>query len=130
MVIKLEEFKQLMRDFSIVTGKTPTVYGKAPNTPEKLDYMISVYHRELKRYDHDDIIAAFHDKQLRQEASVSFSLNVNIIEKYILIYKNNKPSKKELNREDAFKSKVPKECVDKLSELGIDISKIAKDKTF
>ena len=129
-MIKLEEFKQLMRDLSIVTGKTPTVYGKAPNTPEKLDYMIEVYHREMKRYDTDDIIAAFHDRQLRQEASVSFSLNVNIIEKYVLIHKNNKPSKRDVDEDQAFRSKVPKDCVKALEKLGINISKIAEGKVI
>jgi hypothetical protein len=128
MVIKLEEFKQLMRDLSILTGKTPTVYGKAPNTPEKLDYMIEVYHRELKRYDREFILKAFQDKGLRQEMSVSFSLNVNIIEKYVLIHKNNKPSKRSMNEDQAFRSKVPKDCVKALEKLGINISKIAEGK--
>lgn len=131
-MVALKEFKKLMINLSILTGKTPTAYGKAPKDDEQLDYMIEVYHKELRSYENEDIVAAFKDNRLRQEVVDGFGLNVNVIEKYIVIHRNRRTNnaKEETEKLGEFKQAMPKECVEALAEIGIDVSKLAKDKAI
>jgi aminopeptidase N len=128
MVISLDDFKKLMRDLSILTGKTPTAYGKAPTSQDNLNYMIEVYHREIRNYDHRDIEAAFGDRRLREEIEKSYSLSLSMIEKYVMIYKNSREGKERAMGEEwgKFEAGIPRECKKSLKELGIDLQKIAE----
>ncbi len=130
MVISLDDFKKLMRDLSILTGKTPTVYGKAPTSQENLNYMIEVYHREIRHYDYRDIETAFNDRRLRDEIEKSYGLSLSMIEKYIVIHKNGREGKEKAENEEKgkFEARIPTNCKESLKELGIDIEKIAEAK--
>lgn len=129
-MISFDDFKKLMRDLSILTGKTPTAYGKAPTSQENLDYMIEVYHREVRHYDYRDIEAAFSDRRLRDEIEKSYSLSLSIIEKYIVIYKNGREGKERSSEDEGgkFEAGIPRECKKDLKEMGIYIQKIAEAK--
>lgn len=128
-MITLKEFTKFIADLSILTGKAPTCYGKKAANDKQLDYMIEVYHKTLKGYEFADIEAAFNDSGLRKEIVDGFGLNVDVIEKHIVIHRNrrsgkNKESKKEVGDREA----PPKECNKFLKDLGIDIEKLANDK--
>lgn len=131
-MVALKEFKKLLIDLSILTGKTPTAYGKAPKDDEQLVYMVEVYHRELRHHEYDDIKGAFQDSRLRQEVVDGFGLNVNVIEKYIVIHRNRRMNnaKEETEKLGEFKQSMPKECVEALAEIGIDVSKLSSDKAI
>lgn len=131
-MVALKEFKKLMIDLSILTGKTPTAYGKAPKSDKQLDYMVEVYHRELRCHEYEDIKEAFQDGRLRQEIVDGFGLNVNVIEKYIVIHRNRRTNsqKEEVGKKGEFKQDMPRECVEALAEIGIDVSKLSSDKAI
>lgn len=118
-----------MVDLSILTGKTPTCYGNKAIDDKQLDYMIEVYHRELRGNDIEDITNAFKDRGLRDEIVTGFSLNVNVIEKYILIHKNRRNGEREKKMGD-FKYDAPEDCKKALSEIGINIGQLAEDKSI
>ena len=129
---RLKKFKKLMADISILTGKTPVVYGKAPQDDTQLDYMIEVYHRALKHHDQVDIESAFSDSALRQEIVKGYSLNVDVIEKYVLIHRNRRVGKKKEKIEAIgdFKKAMPLSCVKALGKLGINVGKLAEEKSL
>ena len=128
-MVALKEFKKMMVDLSILTGKSPTCYGNKATDDKQLDYMIEVYHREIKGNDINDITNAFKDRRLRDEISAGFGLNVNVIEKYILIHKNRRSSSEEKKMGD-FKYDAPEDCKKALSKMGIDIGQLADDKSL
>ena len=131
MVSKIA-FKELMSKISILTGKTPVAFGKPPQDAKELDYMIGVYYDSIKEYNTDDIINAFKDDRLIQEISAGYSLNVYILEKYIQIHKNRRTGiKKETSEEIGdFKQNMPIDCVEILKDIGINVAKLANDKSI
>lgn len=130
-MVELKEFKKLMVDLSILTGKTPTAYGKSPKNDDQLDYMIEVYHQELKNNDCKDIEAAFQDRRLREEITSGYSLNVSVIEKYIVIHRNKRNGKTNNQAEERGERKAPPaECNEYLKKIGIDVNKLAESKSY
>lgn len=127
-MITLKEFTKFIADLSILTGKAPTCYGKKAADDKQLNYMISVYHRALRGYEFEDIEAAFSDSGLRKEIVDGFGLNVDVIEKYIVIHRNRRSRGKEIKEEIGERKAPPKECNEYLKDIGIDIEKLANDK--
>lgn len=128
-MISYPEFKRLMIDLSIATGKNVTAFGKKATDDEQLDYMLNVFHKNLRHNDNGDIVAAFEDKRLRHEISEGYNLSVDVIEKYIQNHRSKRLYEENGGgQEIPFSKGVPTDCVEKLKSIGIDIAKIAEDK--
>ena len=127
----IKEFKTLMQRLSILTGKTPTVFGKPPQSPKEMEYMIEIYHDELKHNELCDIEAAFQDRRLREEIANGYSLNVSVIEKYITMHRNKRTGKKKEDEEKRGDFKpIPAACKKKLQTFGIDLDNMAEEKSI
>jgi hypothetical protein len=129
-LVALKEFKKFMVDLSILTGKAPTCYGKKAADDKQLDYMIEVYHRAIRGYEFADIEAAFNDSGLRKEIVDGFGLNVDVIEKYIVMARNRRVGRKDKEVGLGEFKPIPRECKEALRDLGIDIDELTEDKAM
>lgn len=129
-MVALKEFEKFMVDLSILTGKAPTCYGKKAANDKQLDYMIEVYHKALRGYEFEDIETAFCDGGLRKEIVDGFGLNVDVIEKYIVMARNRRVGRKEEEVGLGEFKPIPQKCKEALREIGIDIDELTEDKTM
>lgn len=119
-----------MVDLSILTGKAPTCYGKKAADDKQLDYMIEVYHRAIRGYEFADINSAFCDSGLRKEIVDGFGLNVDVIEKYIVLNRNRRKGRKEEKVGLGDFNPMPEDCKEALRGIGIDIQNPTDSKSI
>ena len=131
MVIGFDDFRDLTRKLSILTGRPPLVYGKKPDSQDKLDYILKVYHEDFRQYDHRDIEAAFKDQELQEEI-VRFGFNGPTLRKYIRMHKNKRTGEEKKKEkygviQEEIKP-IPDECEKALAEIGISVGSIIREK--
>lgn len=130
-MISFDDCKELVRDLSIKTGKPPLIYGKKPDTQEKLDYAIKVIHKDISTHDHRDIEAAFKDPSLQDEITAPHSgFNCSLVRKYIKIHKSKRTKEEEVEERYNFEKGdrvIPGDCIKKLKKLGINVGGMVKD---
>ena len=104
----------------------------APQGDDQLNYMIEVYYRALNHHESNDLEAAFKDSALRQEIVKGYSLNVDVIEKYVLIHRNRRAGKKKARVEDIgeFRQAMSGKDVAALKTIGIHVDKLASSKAI
>ena len=95
-------------------------------------FQLEVYHRELRGNEYQDIKAAFQDRRLREDIVNGYSLNVNVLEKYIQIHRAKRIGDKR-DDHDANNNRyvLPGDkSIKTLKKIGIDLSGLAGGKTI